>query len=149
MTGTITQHCALVRLKTGHLQVLENSFHQFVVQTTTWTRACGTTRSFLEKHLMKPLVSAIIVASALATPALSSAQQTNGPLTRAEVRAQLVTAEQEGMLHQSKSQYPKTAPASSRTATAFDISGYGPTASGSSQTVTPEVGPKPSLFSHH
>ncbi|USU14649.1 DUF4148 domain-containing protein [Paraburkholderia fungorum] len=61
---------------------------------------------------MKTLVSAIIFASALAIPVMSFAQQTNGPLTRAEVRAQLVTAEQEGLIHQSNSQYPKTAPAS-------------------------------------
>jgi hypothetical protein len=98
---------------------------------------------------MKTLVSTIIIAFALAIPAMSFAQQTNGPLTRAEVRAQLVTAEQEGLLHQSNSQYPKTTPASSRTATAFDISGYGSTASGSSQTVIPAMGMKPSLYSHH
>jgi Domain of unknown function (DUF4148) len=98
---------------------------------------------------MKTLVSAIIFASALAIPVMSFAQQTNGPLTRAEVRAQLVTAEQEGLIHQSNSQYPKTAPASSKTATAFDISGYGPTASGSSQTVSPAMALRPSLYSHH
>ncbi|RKF48948.1 DUF4148 domain-containing protein [Paraburkholderia fungorum] len=98
---------------------------------------------------MKTLVSAIIIASALAIPAMSFAQQTNDPMTRAEVHSQLVTAGQEGLLHQSNSQYPKTAPASSRTATAFDISGYGPTASGSSQTVIPAMGVKPSLYSHH
>lgn len=98
---------------------------------------------------MKSLMSAIIVASILAIPALSFARQTNGPLTRAEVRAQLVTAERDGLLHQSNSQYPKTVPASSRTATAFDISGYGPTVGGSSQTVTPPTAAKPSLFSHH
>jgi hypothetical protein len=108
-----------------------------------------TDQIFLEKHQMKTLVSATIIASALAIPAMSFAQQTNGPLTRAEVRAQLVTAEQEGLVHQSNSQYPKTAPASSRTATAFDISGYGPTASGSSQTVSPAMALKPSLYSHH
>jgi hypothetical protein len=98
---------------------------------------------------MKTLVSAIIIASTLAIPAMSFAQQTNGPLTRAEVRDQLVTAEQEGLVHQSNSQYPKTAPASPRTATAFDISGYGPTASGSSQTVSQAMVLKPSLYSHH
>ncbi|MGP8434231.1 DUF4148 domain-containing protein [Paraburkholderia fungorum] len=97
---------------------------------------------------MKTLVSAIIIAFALATPVMSFAQQTNGPLTRAEVRAQLVTAEQEGLIHQSNSQYPKTAPALSKTASTFDISGYGPTVNGSSQTVSPAMALRPSLYSH-
>lgn len=98
---------------------------------------------------MKTLVSTIIIASALAIPVMSFAQQTNGPLMRADVRAQLVTAEQEGLIHQSNSEYPKTAPASSRTVSAFDISGYGPTVSGSSQTVSPAMALRPSLYSHH
>lgn len=45
--------------------------------------------------MKKILVSLAVAVSALAAPALSSAQS-NGPLTRAEVRADLVRVEQAG-----------------------------------------------------
>lgn len=44
---------------------------------------------------MKTLVSAIIIAAATAIPIVSFAQQPNDSLTRAQVRAQLDTAQQE------------------------------------------------------
>ncbi|MFM0732640.1 DUF4148 domain-containing protein [Paraburkholderia sediminicola] len=98
---------------------------------------------------MKVLMSAIIIAGSVAMPAVSFAQQTNGPLTRAEVRAQLITAEREGMVHQSNSQYPKTVPTSEKAATAFDMSEYGSAVGGSTQTATSKMGVKHPLYSHH
>jgi len=104
---------------------------------------------FMESNQMKTLISAIVIAASVSIPVVSFAQQTNGPLTRADVRAQLITAEQEGLIHQSNSQYPKTAPASEKAATAFDISGYGSAAGGSSQTTVNPMSAKHLLYSHH
>ncbi len=59
---------------------------------------------------MKSLVSAVVVASALAVPALAFAQQSNGPVTRAQVRAELVAAEKDGTLYLGNSDYPGAAP---------------------------------------
>ncbi|MFM0597213.1 DUF4148 domain-containing protein [Paraburkholderia dilworthii] len=98
---------------------------------------------------MKTLISTIIIAASISIPAVSFAQQTDGPLTRSEVHSQLITAEHEGLVHQSNSQYPKTVPTSEKAATAFDMSGYGSTAGGSSQTATTTMGAKHLLYSHH
>lgn len=98
---------------------------------------------------MKTLISAIIIAASVSIPAVSFAQQTNGPLTRADVRAQLITAEHEGLVHQSNSQYPKTVPTSEKSATAFDMSGYGSAVGGSSQTTTTTMGANRLPYSHH
>jgi hypothetical protein len=45
---------------------------------------------------MKTLISAVAVAAALALPALSFAQQSESPLTRAQVRADLTQLEKAG-----------------------------------------------------
>jgi hypothetical protein len=45
---------------------------------------------------MKTLISAVAVAAALAIPALSFAQQSDAPVTRAQVRAELVQLEKAG-----------------------------------------------------
>ena len=45
---------------------------------------------------MKAIVKSTVIAAALVLPALSLAQTTNGPLTRAQVRAQLIELEQAG-----------------------------------------------------
>jgi hypothetical protein len=45
---------------------------------------------------MKALLYAALALGAIATPVLSFAQNTNGPVTRAEVRAELVRLEQAG-----------------------------------------------------
>jgi hypothetical protein len=102
----------------------------------------------MEIAQMKVLLSVIVV-SALAIPAVSFAQQTNNPSTRAEVRSQLVTAEQQGLLHQSKTQYPKAAPSISAHAATADTSGYGPNIAGSSQAAMTSAGQERALFSHH
>lgn len=61
---------------------------------------------------MKSLISAVLVASALVVPAISFAQQANVPLTRAQVRAEIVTAQKAGLLYQNDTQYPKAVPQS-------------------------------------
>ncbi|KGS40175.1 hypothetical protein X945_1099 [Burkholderia pseudomallei ABCPW 107] len=45
---------------------------------------------------MKSLIATVAVAAALAVPAVSFAQQSNGPVTRAQVRAELIQLEQAG-----------------------------------------------------
>ncbi|TKC87674.1 DUF4148 domain-containing protein [Trinickia terrae] len=45
---------------------------------------------------MKALIKAVLIACALSAPAFAFAQAANGPVTRAEVKADLVRAEQAG-----------------------------------------------------
>jgi hypothetical protein len=45
---------------------------------------------------MKSLIQAVVIAAAFAAPVAAFAQQSNAPLTRAQVRAQLVQLEQAG-----------------------------------------------------
>ncbi|HEV7819807.1 MAG TPA: DUF4148 domain-containing protein [Burkholderiales bacterium] len=45
---------------------------------------------------MKPLIRAVVVAAVLAPPAISFAQQSDAPITRAQVYDQLVQIEQAG-----------------------------------------------------
>lgn len=45
---------------------------------------------------MKSTLFGLLIVSALAVPTVSFAQQTNGPVTRAEVKAQLVQLEKAG-----------------------------------------------------
>lgn len=45
---------------------------------------------------MKSLIHAAVAASLLAIPAMTFAQQSNGPVTRAQVRAELIELEQAG-----------------------------------------------------
>ena len=44
----------------------------------------------------KSLIPALLIASALAAPSFAFAQDSNAPVTRAEVRAQLIQLEQAG-----------------------------------------------------
>jgi hypothetical protein len=60
--------------------------------------------------IMKSLLSAVVVASALIVPAVSFAQQANGPVTRAQVRAEIVAAQKAGLLYQNDTEYPKAVP---------------------------------------
>lgn len=59
---------------------------------------------------MKSLLSAVIVASALIVPAVSFAQQADAPVTRAQVRAELVAAQKAGLLNENDTTYPMSAP---------------------------------------
>lgn len=45
---------------------------------------------------MKSLIHAAVAASLLAVPAMTFAQQSSGPVTRAQVRAELIELEQAG-----------------------------------------------------
>ncbi|CAG4926083.1 DUF4148 domain-containing protein [Paraburkholderia saeva] len=56
---------------------------------------------------MKFLLSTALLASVLAVPAVSFAQQSNAPITRAQVRAELVAAQKAGLLNQNDTNYPK------------------------------------------
>ncbi|MFT4067462.1 DUF4148 domain-containing protein [Paraburkholderia sp.] len=67
---------------------------------------------------MKSLLSAVVVASTLIVPAVSFAQQANAPVTRAQVRSELVAAQKAGLLDQNDTQYPKTVPQGSTTVVA-------------------------------
>jgi hypothetical protein len=46
--------------------------------------------------VLRSLIPAVVLASAVAVPAVSFAQQSNGPVTRAQVRAELVQVEKAG-----------------------------------------------------
>ena len=67
---------------------------------------------------MKSLLSAVVIASALIVPAVSFAQQANAPITRAQVRAELIAAQQAGLLNQNDTNYPKAVPQGSTIVTA-------------------------------
>jgi hypothetical protein len=88
-----------------------------ISQTIDWFQQTGIwdfTRSLnnrIPEVTMKSLLSAVVVASALIVPAVSFAQQANNdPVTRAEVRAELVAAQKAGLLYQNDTEYPKTVP---------------------------------------
>jgi hypothetical protein len=70
------------------------------------------TNNRIQEVVMKSLISAVVVASALIVPAVSFAQQANAPVTRAQVRAEVVAAQQAGLLNQNDVNYPKTVPQS-------------------------------------
>lgn len=104
---------------------------------------------------MKSLIKAVAVAVVLAAPVASFAQS-NQPLTRAEVRAQLVQLENAGY-HPAAGRdpyYPQDIQAAearvatqngSAQASAVDTS-YGPSVSGSSQSGAAAKSPSQSIF---
>ncbi len=85
---------------------------------------------------MKSLIQAVAIAAVLAVPAVSFAQS-NQPLTRAEVRAQLVQLEQAGYTPSRGRDpyYPADIQAAEARVHAQqgDTSGFGPATAGSSQ----------------
>jgi hypothetical protein len=113
---------------------------------------------------MRSLVQAVIVAAAFAAPVASFAQQSNAPLTRAQVRAQLVELEKAGYnpAASNDATYPAEiqaaearvaadhAAAAAANAPAADTSGVGGVAAGSSasgQARSPSSdGIKPTYF---
>lgn len=90
---------------------------------------------------MKSLVYAAIAATILAAPIASFAQSNQQPLTRAQVKAELVQLEQNGYRPElNDPQYPhdlqvaqQRVSAEQQTLTRADTSGYGPQATGASQ----------------
>lgn len=86
---------------------------------------------------MKSLLSAALIASVLAVPAVSFAQQSNGPVTRAQVRAEVVAAQKAGLLDQNDTNYPKlysVATATPASVAPQQTEAVGGVATGSSQT---------------
>ena len=106
---------------------------------------------------IKSLVSAVALASALAAPAVSFAQQSNGPVTRAQVRAELVQLEKAGwrpaMGMGNSPDYPAGIQAAEAKVAAQNgaASGYGGVVSGSSEAGRPAVSKADwdAMYSHH
>ncbi|MFM0335716.1 DUF4148 domain-containing protein [Paraburkholderia fungorum] len=113
---------------------------------------------------MKSLIQAVIVAAVLAAPVASFAKQPNEPVTRAQVRAELVQLEKAGYnpARGEDPYYPadiqaaeaKVAAQNAQTATAqagvADTSGVGGIVGGSSASGAPAVATGPrSLYSGH
>ena len=86
---------------------------------------------------MKSLLYTAIAASILAIPVVSFAQQSNAPVTRAQVRAELIQIEQAGYKPGRRNpNYPEDVQAAqARVAAAqAQTSSYGPAVNGSSQS---------------
>jgi hypothetical protein len=82
-------------------------------------------------------LASIIVAAALAIPAVSSFAQSNQPLTRAEVKAQLVQLEKAGYNPaEDQTLYPANVQAAEVKIAAQNGQGYGGVASGTSASNT-------------
>lgn len=112
---------------------------------------------------MKSLIKAIAIAAVLAAPIASFAQSNQAPVTRAEVRNQLIQLEQAGYnpATTNDTEYPSDIQAAERRVQAqnpavaqtqepvADTSGYGGAVSGSSQAggvLQPLSGPKSVYF---
>lgn len=111
---------------------------------------------------MKSLIKAVAVAAVLAAPIVSFAQSSQQPVSRAEVRNELIQWEQAGYnpATSNDTNYPADAqaaerrvqaqnPALAQTQPVADTSGYGAPMSGSSQSggvMQPMSGPKAVYF---
>jgi len=86
--------------------------------------------------MTKSLLSALLIASALAAPSFAFAQDNNAPVTRAEVRAQLTQLEQAGYNPAANDNYyPQALQAAQQrvdAANGVTAQGYGPSNSGTS-----------------
>ncbi|MCG5074295.1 DUF4148 domain-containing protein [Paraburkholderia tagetis] len=108
---------------------------------------------------MKKLIPAVVVAAALAIPALSFAQSSQQGLTRAQVRAELAQLEKAGYNPTGdRVNYPQNLQAAQTRVTqeklaSGDTSGYGAPAVGTSQSgasVQPQrVAPSQSVYFGH
>jgi hypothetical protein len=91
---------------------------------------------------MKRAYYALLIASAFGLPSLSHADTTTAPITRAQVRAELVSAERAGQYPRSYSSYPDAVPAyASKRAVAQAVadSSYGSESTGHSASGFIEV----------
>jgi hypothetical protein len=105
---------------------------------------------------MKSLIKAVAIAAILAAPVVSFAQQSNQPLTRAEVRQQLIELEQAGYnpARANDYDYPADIQAAEARVAAQKAGGaqataYGPAMNASSQSGSPATaaaGTKPIFF---
>jgi Domain of unknown function (DUF4148) len=100
---------------------------------------------------MKISLAMSLIVAALSVPAMSYAQSNTDPTTRADVNAQIVQAEQNGTLHQSKNGYPDYSTAQSGTsANARSNEGYGSMPLNFSQSGGPSnTMSGNSTFAHH
>jgi type II secretory pathway pseudopilin PulG len=106
---------------------------------------------------MKNLIQAVVVAAALAAPVAVFAQsnQPNQPVTRAQVRAELIELEQAGYRpgDGDNTNYPEALQAAqAKVAAKHGNTAYGGVANGSSQSGAPvQVLPndQKSMYSHH
>ena len=82
--------------------------------------------------MFKAIIPAVVLASALAAPSFANAQD-NGPVTRAQVRAELVQLEQAGYRPGSEhTTYPQKLQAAQKRMNAQNASSFGGSAEGSS-----------------
>jgi hypothetical protein len=104
--------------------------------------------------MLKSLIPAIALVSAIAAPAVSFAQ-TNEPVTRAQVRAELVQLEKAGyhVGEGDKTTYPNAIQAAEAKVAAQNgaASGYGGVVSGSSEARRPTVSMTDwnAMYNHH
>lgn len=99
---------------------------------------------------MKALISAVVLAAAVVAPVAAFAQSNQQPLTRAEVRADLVNLEKAGYDPlQDRQTYPRGIQAAEARVHAQD-SGYGVQTNGTSQassrSLADEKGPRSVFF---
>ncbi|CAD6509175.1 DUF4148 domain-containing protein [Paraburkholderia sabiae] len=89
---------------------------------------------------MRSLAKTVAVLFVLAVPVAAFAQSTQSPITRAQVRAELVQAEKDGYSPLAWADYPygeiqaAEFRAAAHNAKAADASGYGPATNGTSQS---------------
>jgi hypothetical protein len=104
---------------------------------------------FIMTKSAKSLLPALLIASALAAPTFAFAQDNNGPVTRAEVRAQLTQLEKAGYSPATNDNYyPQALQEAQQRVDASNgaaAQGYGPSSSGTSDsglrvTVAPASG---------
>jgi Domain of unknown function (DUF4148) len=104
---------------------------------------------------MKALIKAVLIATALSAPAFAFAQATNGPVTRAQVRADLVRLEQAGYRPAGTDPYyPADIQAAEAKVAAqnqnLEATSVGGVAAGTSQTGAPLASNDASpLYAHH
>ena len=107
---------------------------------------------------MKALIQAVLISCALAAPAFAFAQATNAPVTRAEVKADLVRVEQAGYRPEANDvNYPADIQAAEAKIAAQQTSSVGGVAmTGTSQAGAPSASITPlamndtqSLYAHH
>ncbi|QGZ60370.1 DUF4148 domain-containing protein [Paraburkholderia acidisoli] len=100
---------------------------------------------------MKNLIAAALAATVLAAPALSFAQASQAPVTRAQVRAELAQLEQAGYRPGvSSPYYPEDLQAAEARVNqqngAAQATAYGASTNGSSQAGSPQPNVKPVYF---
>ncbi|WP_446901756.1 DUF4148 domain-containing protein [Burkholderia sp. YIM B11467] len=108
---------------------------------------------------MKSLIKAVALAALVAAPVVSFAQSNQQPLTRAEVRAELVQLEKAGYNPNDWMNYPENIQAAqakiaaAQTGAQADATGYGANAAATSQSgqrvVVPAATDRSSVFFGH